>query len=43
LRGDRALVPVIEKLESEVLDGMLTPSIAADRLIEAFESNKPRE
>jgi LAO/AO transport system kinase len=36
LRADRAVASTIKKLEGEVLQGRLTPSIAADRILDAF-------
>jgi LAO/AO transport system kinase len=37
LRGDRAVGSAIKKLEAEVLQGRLTPSIAADRILDVFD------
>jgi LAO/AO transport system kinase len=41
LRSDPKIAAVIGDLEAEVLTGKLTPSIAADRIIAAFENRKP--
>jgi len=40
LRSEPKIAAVIGGLEREVLDGKLTPSIAADRIIAAFENRK---
>jgi len=40
LRADRKVASVIGKLETGVLDGTLTPSIAADRTIAAFDRGR---
>lgn len=37
LRTDRKIASVIGQLETDVLNGKVTPSIAADRIIDAFE------
>lgn len=36
LRGDRSVASTIRKLEAEVLTGRITPSIAADRILQSF-------
>jgi LAO/AO transport system kinase len=36
LRGDRTVASTIRKLEADVLAGRITPSIAADRVLDAF-------
>jgi LAO/AO transport system kinase len=36
LRGDRSVASTIRKLEAEVLAGRITPSIAADRILQSF-------
>jgi LAO/AO transport system kinase len=40
LRADASLAPIIASLEAEILEGSLTPSIAADRVLAAFERRK---
>jgi LAO/AO transport system kinase len=37
LRADRAVASAIKKLEGDVLQGRITPSIAADRILEVFD------
>lgn len=39
LRSDRAVASAIRKLEADVLAGRITPSIAADRVLEAFDGS----
>ena len=42
LRDDRAVASAIKKLEAEVLQGRLTPSIAADRILDVFDKRDRR-
>ncbi len=42
LRGDRAVASAIKKLEGDVLHGRLTPSIAADRILDVFDKRERR-
>jgi GTPase len=40
LRADRNIASLVGRLEADILNGKLTPSIAADRILEAFERRK---
>ena len=42
VRNDRAVASAIRKLEADVLAGCITPSIAADRVLQAFDGSARR-